>query len=194
MYRVELNHAKAEMDTMIQTALDGEEVIITQNDEPILRLTRTSGSQPKQNRESEDGSNIPSECAGTSLQTFLHVARTERGMVIAGTRITLYQIMDHLRAEWPWKMIRDTYNLTDEQINDAMGYINAHREEVEAEYKLVLKQAAEIRAYWEERNRDRLIPPAPESLTPEKRALWEKLQAWKERIHQHDHDPGGSQH
>lgn len=194
MYRVDLNRAKAEMDVMIRTALDGEEVIITQNDEPILKLTRASGSQPTQNCESEDGSNILSECADTLLQPFAHITRTERGLVIAGTRVTLYQIMDHLRAEWSRNLIRDTYNLTDEQIDDALGYIDAHREAVEAEYKPVLKQAAEIRAYWEERNRDRLILLPPESLTPEKRALWEKLQAWKERIHQHDHDPGGSQY
>jgi hypothetical protein len=38
------------------------------------------------------------------------------------------------------------------------------------------------------------IPLSPESLMPEKRLLWEKLQARKERIHWHDHDPDGSQH
>jgi len=38
MYQIELDKAKAQIDALIQTALEGEEVVITRNDEPILRL------------------------------------------------------------------------------------------------------------------------------------------------------------
>jgi len=94
------------------------------------------------------------------------VVRTSRGLTIAGTRITLYAIMDYLKLEWPAKLIRDRLNLTDEQLNGALDYIEAHLEEVEAEYQLVLKQAEEIRQYWEERNKERFaeiaaLPPRP---------------------------------
>ena len=34
------------------------------------------------------------------------VVRTERGLSVFGTRITLYQIMDYLKAEWHPKLIR----------------------------------------------------------------------------------------
>ena len=34
------------------------------------------------------------------------VVRTDRGLSIAGTRMTLYQIMDYLKAEWPPKLIQ----------------------------------------------------------------------------------------
>lgn len=182
MYRIDLNRAKAEVEMVIQTALEGEEVIITQDDEPILKLARTAGSQAQQNSESGNSSIRPSEPAGESPKTFPHVVRTERGLAIAGTRITLYQIMDHLRAEWPQKLIRDTYNLTDEQINDVMGYINAHRPEVEAEYEQVLKRAAEIRAYWEERNRERLEEIAKLPPKPGQEEMYAKLQALKARL------------
>ncbi len=53
------------------------------------------------------------------------VIRTSRGLSIAGTRITLYSIMDYLHAGWPPHLIRDEFNLTDQQINDVMEYIEA---------------------------------------------------------------------
>ena len=112
------------------------------------------------------------------------VVRTERGLSIAGTRITLYAILDYLHADWPPKLIRDWLNLTDVQLADVLAYIADHRDEVEAEYQQVVQQAEETRHYWETRNRERLIPPDPASLTPEQRILWEKLQAWKARIRQ----------
>lgn len=83
------------------------------------------------------------------------VVRTSRGLSIAGTRITLYDVMDYLRAEWPAKLIQDWLNLTDQQIADVMAYIAEHRDEVEAEYQHVLQRAEEIQQYWEDRNRER---------------------------------------
>ncbi len=92
-----------------------------------------------------------------------HIIRTERGLTIAGTRITLYDVIDYLKADYPHKYIRDVFNLTDEQMNGVLAYIEAHRVEVEAEYQDVLQMAQEIRQYWQERNRDRLarIAAAP---------------------------------
>ena len=62
------------------------------------------------------------------------VIRTERGLTIAGTRITLYDVMDYVTADWPPKLIRDRLNLSDQQITDVLDYIAAHRAEVEADY------------------------------------------------------------
>ncbi|MUG91881.1 DUF433 domain-containing protein [Scytonema sp. UIC 10036] len=64
------------------------------------------------------------------------VIRTERGLTIAGTRITLYDVMDYLTERYPPEFIRAMLSLTDEQMNSALSYIDAHREEVEAEYDL----------------------------------------------------------
>jgi uncharacterized protein (DUF433 family) len=110
------------------------------------------------------------------------VVRTERGLTVAGTRITLYLLMDYLKADWPPKLIQNWHNLTDEQINGVLEYINTHRKEVEAEYQLVLNQAEENRAYWEERNRERFeqikkLPPKPGN-----EAAHAKLKVLKEQL------------
>ncbi|MDQ2996074.1 MAG: DUF433 domain-containing protein [Chloroflexota bacterium] len=94
------------------------------------------------------------------------VIRTGRGLSIAGTRITLYDILDYVKADWPPKLIQQWFDLSDTQIHHVMAYIAAHRDEVEVEYQLVLQQAEATRSYWEERNRARLdfvatLPPKP---------------------------------
>lgn len=69
------------------------------------------------------------------------IIRTERGLTSAGTRITLYDVMDYVTALYPPKFIRGMLNLTDEQVNAALSYIEANRAEVEAEYQIVLQEA-----------------------------------------------------
>ncbi len=105
------------------------------------------------------------------------VVRTSRGLSIAGTRITLYAIMDHVGAGAWREYIRDIYRLTDEQIDDVLRYIDEHRAEVEEEYRQVLEYAEEERRYWEERNRERLAAIARMPPRPEHAAIWAKLNA-----------------
>jgi prevent-host-death family protein len=38
VYRIELEKAKAQIASLLQTALDGEEIVITQNEQPVLKL------------------------------------------------------------------------------------------------------------------------------------------------------------
>lgn len=109
------------------------------------------------------------------------VVRTERGLTISGSRITLYDVMDYVNAGWPAKLIRDRLQLTGRQMEDVMAYIEAHRVEVEREYQLVIQTTEENRRYWERHNQERLAqkPPAPSN--PEKESLRAKLDAWKAR-------------
>jgi uncharacterized protein (DUF433 family) len=107
------------------------------------------------------------------------ITRTERGLTISGTRITLYQIMDSIHTGYPRHLIRHQFYLTDEQFDGAMSYIDTHYEEVESEYQIVLQQAEEIQDYWKEKNKERLaniskLPPKPEYAS-----AWQKLQARK---------------
>lgn len=67
--------------------------------------------------------------------------RTERGLSVAGTRITIYSVIDYIKAGWSTKLIRDRLNLTEKQVEDVLDYVETHRQEVETEYELVLKQA-----------------------------------------------------
>ena len=45
------------------------------------------------------------------------IIRTDRGLTIAGTRITLYDVMDYVTEQYPPKFIRAMLSLTDEQLN-----------------------------------------------------------------------------
>lgn len=110
-----------------------------------------------------------------------NIIRTERGLTISNTRITLYDVMDYVKAQYPPKFIGSLLNLTEEQINAALSYIEANRSEVEAEYQLVLKQAEVNRRYWEERKREHLARVVTKSPKPGQEALWAKLQAQKAR-------------
>lgn len=110
------------------------------------------------------------------------IIRTERGLTIAGTRITIYDIMDHLKAGWTPKLIGNWLPLTLEQIDAVVSYIDSHRGDVENEYQTVLKIAQENREYWEKRNRDRLEYIA--NLPPKqgREDIYAKLQAWKAKL------------
>jgi len=112
------------------------------------------------------------------------VVRTSRGLSIAGRRITLYSILDYLHADWPPKLIRDRLDLTEQQITDALDYIATYQSEVETEYQQVLRDAEEIRQYWEERNRERLAAIAALPPKPEQAAIRAKLAVAKAKLNQ----------
>ena len=112
------------------------------------------------------------------------VVRTSRGLSIAGTRITLYTILDYLHAGWPPKLIQDWLNLTAGQMADVLAYLASHREAVEQEYQQVVQHAEERRRYWDKRVQEHLANRPAASLTPERAKLRAKVQAWKTRIPQ----------
>jgi uncharacterized protein (DUF433 family) len=109
------------------------------------------------------------------------IIRTERGLTIAGTRITIYDVMDYLVAGREPRLILNWLPLTDAQLDAALSYIKANRAEVEAEYQEVLRTAEEIRQYWDERNREHFARIAAMPPKPGQEALWAKLQAQKAR-------------
>ncbi len=107
------------------------------------------------------------------------VVRTGRGLSVAGTRITLYDIMDYLKADWPPTLIQQWFDLSSQQMTEIMSYIGSHRREVEAEYQEVLKRAQENRSYWESRNRNRLARIAELPTRPGREAAVAKLRDLK---------------
>ena len=107
------------------------------------------------------------------------IIRTERGLTISGTRITIYDVMDYLKEKYPPKFIRSLFDLTEEQINTAVDYIAENSERVEAEYQLVLKEAEELRQYYESRNRELINRIKTQPPKPGTEHIWEKLQAAK---------------
>jgi uncharacterized protein (DUF433 family) len=109
------------------------------------------------------------------------IIRTERGLTIAGTRTSLYDVIDLLKAQYPPKLIRDMFNLTDAQINAALSYIEANQSQVEVEYQEVLQNREEIRQYWEDRNRERLARIATMPHKPGHEAFWARLEEQRAR-------------
>jgi uncharacterized protein (DUF433 family) len=107
------------------------------------------------------------------------IIQTERGLTIAGTRISIYNVMDFLKAQYPSKLIRDRFNLTDAQVNAALSYIEANRTQVEAEYQEALRTREEIHQYWEERNREHFAQLATKPHKPGQEELWAKLEKQK---------------
>lgn len=83
------------------------------------------------------------------------ITRTERGLTISGTRITLYDVMDYVKAQYPSKFIQGLFELTDEQINAALSYIEVNYDAVEAEYAQVIQETKELQVYYANQNRDR---------------------------------------
>ena len=61
-----------------------------------------------------------------------------RGPEIAGTRITVYDVMDYYKHGWHRDRIAVLFRLSSRDIQAAIDYIEAHKEEVLAEYQKIL--------------------------------------------------------
>lgn len=108
------------------------------------------------------------------------ISRTEIGLTITGTRITLYDVMDY--AEYPPKFVQGLFNLTEAQIYAAFDYIHSHQEEVEKEYQIVLQEAEELKKYYGEQNRNLIVKIGKMPPPKEREAIWAKLQAQKAKL------------
>ena len=93
--------------------------------------------------------------------------------------MTLYEIMDLVKAGWSSEKILERYPLTAEQLQHAYNYFAAQGEAFEIEYQRVVRDSEERERYYRaleaERRRTMVSPPD----TPEKAALRAKLAALK---------------
>jgi antitoxin (DNA-binding transcriptional repressor) of toxin-antitoxin stability system len=55
MQQIDINQAKTQLDSLFQSALNGEEVVITQNDLPILKLVPLARSMKRRQSGSAKG-------------------------------------------------------------------------------------------------------------------------------------------
>lgn len=105
------------------------------------------------------------------------IIRTERGLTIAGSRMTLYAFLDYVHAGWPPKLMQDRLSLTNEQVQAALAYIAVNAAEVQEEYQQVLRDAEASRQYWEEQQHDQIAAIAARPVPPEQAAVRAKLAA-----------------
>lgn len=110
------------------------------------------------------------------------IRRPDKGLTISGTRVTLYALMDYLHWGWPHDEIREWLSLSDDQLRAALDYIAAHHDEVEAEYREVVRKAEERRRYYEQLEREHLARTPPSPTTPERAALRARIAAERARL------------
>ena len=65
-----------------------------------------------------------------------------RGPEIAGTRITVYDILDYHKEGWHRDLIADQFDISSRQVEVAIRYIEEHRDEVMADYEKILARHA----------------------------------------------------
>jgi uncharacterized protein (DUF433 family) len=107
------------------------------------------------------------------------IVETPRGPSIAGTRITVYSVMDLIKAGRSKRYIEQMMLLTPEQVDAVFKYVEQHREAVEAAYERILRREAEARAESERIMRER-SPYPPDLPWEEKRKLMiQRLEAKK---------------
>ncbi len=65
-----------------------------------------------------------------------------RGPEIAGTRITVYDVLDYYTKGWHRDLIADTLELSSHEVELAIRYIEEHRDEVMDAYERILARRA----------------------------------------------------
>ena len=65
-----------------------------------------------------------------------------RGPEIAGSRITVYDVLDHHKEGWPAKEIAWLFHLSTAQVEAAVRYIEEHKDEVMEAYERILARHA----------------------------------------------------
>jgi uncharacterized protein (DUF433 family) len=91
-----------------------------------------------------------------------------RGPEIQGTRVTVYRIMDFLRAGSPPERIAIELDLAADQVQAVLEYIDSHRGEVEAAYNEILERARRPNPEWVEAK----LSKTPEGLRARLEARW----------------------
>jgi uncharacterized protein (DUF433 family) len=90
------------------------------------------------------------------------IIKSGRGPEIAGTRITVYDVLQYHQTGWHRDLIADTLELSSQQVEAAIRYIEDHRDEVMAAY---------------EKNMERIRRGNPPELQAKLDAAHERLQA-----------------
>lgn len=103
------------------------------------------------------------------------IRRSDKGLTISGTRTTIYAVMDYVHSNTSREGMLFGLNLTDAQLDAALQYIDAHQEDVEAEYSYVLALAEEHRRVAEQQLQEHLARTPRSPMTLEKGVLYRKL-------------------
>ncbi len=71
------------------------------------------------------------------------IIKRGRGPEIAGTRITVYDVMDYLEEGWHHTAIAATLRISSAQVLAAIQCIQGHQDEVQENYKKILERCTQ---------------------------------------------------
>jgi uncharacterized protein (DUF433 family) len=108
------------------------------------------------------------------------IVRTDRGLTIAGTRITLYDVMDYYASNYPTRFIGFLFDLPEATIQMAIEYIESHQSDVEIEYQQVLQDTTQLEQSYRDRQPDLVAQTLAKTPKPGMEAAWEKLRLSRE--------------
>jgi uncharacterized protein (DUF433 family) len=97
------------------------------------------------------------------------IVKTGRGPEIAGTRITVYDVIPYYTTGWHRDLIADNLELSSQQVEAAVRYIEENQDEVMASYQ---------------KNMERIRRGNPPELQAKLEAAHEKLQAKLRELHE----------
>src|SRR5206468_3503277 len=88
------------------------------------------------------------------------IVETRRGPCIAGTRITVFSVMDYLQGAWSRDVVKQVMGISDEQLDAVLDYITRHKEAVENEYAAIGRRSEARRTHYEKLFHERSpVPP-----------------------------------
>lgn len=123
------------------------------------------------------------------------IVETSRGPSIAGTRITVYAVLDYFTSGFGLDAVKENFRLSDEQLSAVTEYIELHRAEVERDYTEIVRRSNERRKAYEQAYRARAVfapdLPLAEKAERMRRALADRREA--EPQHDDDQNPARPQ-
>src|SRR5882724_5486637 len=72
---------------------------------------------------------------------------------LKNTRVTLFDLMDHLKQGLPPHFVAHWYHLSPEEMDEVMQFLKEHEAEIERSYAAANARAAAQRRAWEAKNR-----------------------------------------
>jgi uncharacterized protein (DUF433 family) len=108
------------------------------------------------------------------------IVRTDRGLTIAGTRITLYDVMDYYASNYPTRFIGFLFDLPEATIQMVIEYIDENRSDVDIEYQQVLQDAKQLEQSYRDRQPDLVAQTLSKPPKSGMEAAWEKLRLSRE--------------
>ena len=83
------------------------------------------------------------------------IVETSRGPCIAGRRLTVYVIYEHLQSGLKREFIKKQLCLSNGQLDAAVEYIAQHKDTIERDYAEIVHRSEERQAHYEQLYRQR---------------------------------------